>query len=458
MKLAVPPRLSALGRLARLPRTLLWRIFLLVALLMLLSAITWSAIFTYFEMRPRAQQVAQMVASVVNLTRTALINAEPARRKELLLELAALEGIRVYPAEDSDVVRPLPDTPLMRAIAEEVRLQLGPQTRFASEWENLPGFWVSFRLDPDDPDEQDEFWTMLPPDRVNRPRAQEWLGWGGAVLFLALTGAYFIVSRVNLPLKSLARAARAVGRGETPPTLDERGPAEIATVAHAFNQMSRDLARLDADRALILAGISHDLRTPLARLRLGIEMSGASDEDVGGMVTDIEEMDRIIGQFLEFAREGAGEKLEEADLSVLAGELADAYTRRGVDLSRNLAPAGPVAMRPMAIRRAVSNLVDNALRYAPGPLEIETGMERQTAYVEVRDHGIGIPAEDVERMKRPFTRMEDARSNAKGSGLGLAIVDRIARGHGGELQLLEREGGGLRARILLPRAKALASG
>ena len=444
------PRLRALLLLS--PRTLLWRIFLLVAVLMLASVAVWSAIFSHFDQASRGRQTAQTVVSIINLTRTALLNADPALRKDLLLDLATLEGIRIYPAEDDDKTTPLDDTAVLRRVIEDVRLQLGADTRFASSWEGLAGFWVSFRIKGDDPADNAEFWVMLPSERVMRPHALEWMWWGAAALCLAMLGAYMIVSRLNRPLKAMAAAARTVGRGEMPPRLSESGPAELADLAHAFNQMSHDLQQLDADRALILAGVSHDLRTPLARLRLGVEMCGADPADVDAMVSDIEDMDRIIGQFLEFSRVDGGETLAPLDLAALADELSALYARRGFPLTVRSSGSSLVTARPQALRRAVTNLIENAINYTGAAPELETGSTGGRPFIRVLDRGPGIPASETERVKRPFTRLESARSNTKGSGLGLAIVDRIVRGQHGEFRLGPREGGGLDACILLPAA------
>lgn len=450
-------------RLILLPRTLLWQTFFLIALLLTLALATWSQIFRHFEDPARARDLAQMVASVVNLTRTALINAEAQRRTELLIELAALEGIRIYPAEPSDELRPLPDTRSMRLLTDEVRRQLGTHTRFAARWKTLDGFWVSFRVDPDD---AQDFWVMLPSERLEQTRAIEWLIWGGGALLVALIGAYLIVSRISVPLRNLARSARVVGSGRTPPHLPETGPLEIATVAKAFNQMAGDLARTDADRALILAGVSHDLRTPLARLRLGIEMSGAPETDVLAMVADVEEMDRIIGQFLDFGRGEPQEPLQELDLARLVRELAEPYRLRGIDITVNAPKRLIMSVRALPLRRAMLNLIDNAVRYGgeEKPIRITLASREGEALIEVADRGPGIPDADMDRMRHPFTRLENARSNTKGAGLGLAIVERIVASHDGRLELRARDGGGLCAILHLPlertrsaRARGLTS-
>lgn len=434
-----------------LPSSLLWQTFCLISLLIILALAAWSNIYKFFAEVPRAEGLAQMVVSVVNLTRTALINADPGRRQELLIDLAALEGIRIYPAEKDDVVSPLSQSRRMYLLTSEIRRQLGDYTRFAGSWEGLKGFWVSFRLDQDD---DDEYWIMLPQERLQRSSPLEWIGWASAALLLSLFGAYLIVSRVGRPLSAAAAAARSVGQGKHPEHLEEAGPQEIVAVAHAFNQMAGDLARLDADRALILAGVSHDLRTPLARLRLGVELSGAPEQDIAAMVTDIEEMDRIIGQFLDFGRDDGRDELQSLEVVPILQEVVAAYQRRGADLDFQAQGSARVVVGELALRRALANLVDNALRYAgqDQPISLTLTPGTEGVAIEVADRGPGIPPEDAERMKHPFTRLEGARTNAKGAGLGLAIVDRIMKRCGGRFELLPRPGGGLRACLVFPPA------
>jgi two-component system osmolarity sensor histidine kinase EnvZ len=430
-----------------LPKTLLWRTFLLIAALMLISVVAWFQIFTTYERDPRARQLSQLVVSVVNLTRTALVTARPEARIDLLRELSDREGIHIYPAEPEDKVVPLPDRPFLNHVQELLREELGPDTQLTLEREDEQGLFVSFTI------EDDAYWVALPRERAERHFPVQWLGWGAAVLALALFGAWLVMFRVTRPLKALERAAAEIGRGKRPAPVVEAGPEEIRLLARNFNQMNADLARLDEDRALILAGVSHDLRTPLTRLRMGIEMSIADEATRQEMVTDIEEMDRSIGQFLDFARTDGGEPPEEVDLAALVEDLAEQYRRRGHDVMATNGGAPPrLTLRPKAIRRAVGNLVDNALRHAGAaqPVQIDVTLLAGRVMIEVRDRGPGIPDAEVERLKLPFTRLQTARTDAIGTGLGLAIVDRIARGNGGSFDLLPREGGGLVARISLP--------
>ena len=431
-----------------LPHSLLWRAFLLIATLMLVAVAAWLAIFREAEMEPRARQVAQMVASVANLTRAALLAARPENRFDLLVELSDTEGVHVYPADDDDRIESPPPTDLTRYLERELIERLGTETRLAFVLNGEPGLFVSFRIFPDD---GGDYWLALPRERLERRFPLQWLGWGAAVLLLALAGAWLIVFRITRPLKALETAARKLGAGETPSPLPEHGPDELVAVTHAFNQMSANLKQLEEDRQLLLAGISHDLRTPLTRLRMETELSVADAEARAGMEADIAEMDRTIGQFLDFARPQAleGKTPVPANLVALLEEIAARYGERVKCRPANTDFQISVHVEPL--RRAIVNLVENALRHAGSDVvEVELARQDKQIVIAVLDRGPGITPADAERLKQPFMRGEAARTGAGGAGLGLAIVDRIARAHGGRLELLPRDGGGLAARIVLP--------
>lgn len=434
------------------PRTLLWRSVLLIALLLIAAHVVWLQIFQAWELEPRARRIAEQIVSVVNLTRAALITAQPGKRLDLLRDLSNQEGIRIYIADPGEAVEPLPDRRLVRLIAQEVRRGLGPDTKFMTTRGGMRGVWVSFKID------DDEYWMMMPRGRIERPTPLRWIYWGMFVLALALAGAYLIVARINQPLRALTRAAEQMGRGTTPAPVAESGPAEIRTLAHAFNQMAADLKRLDEERALLLAGVSHDLRTPLSRIRLGVEMLGdkADSSLRDGMIQDIEDIDAVINQFLDFARVGDGEpSVAGADLNALVSAACDRFARNGNTVATRLAPLPKMALKPRAMQRLIANLIDNALRHGGGEVEVRTGMRDNVVTVAVLDRGPGIPAAEAERMLHPFTRLDAARS-VSGAGLGLAIVERIARIHNGSISLLAREGGGLEARLELPLAPKTA--
>lgn len=427
------------------PRTLLWRSVLLIAALLSVAHLAWLQIFRASEIEPRALQAAQQIISVVNLTRAALVTADASRRFALLDELAQREGIQVYAGDPAEAVPALPDRPFLRIMASQLRQGLGSQTRLTLEREGISGVWVSFRIDAD------EYWVSLPRSRIEGNEPLRWIGWGALVLVLAVIGAFLVVARINRPLRELTRAAEQLGRGATPSRVTEAGPTEIRTLAHAFNQMAADIQRQDEERALLLAGVSHDLRTPLSRIRLALEMlddRGAADLK-SGVAQDIEDIDGAIGQFLDFARPIDAEQISaDSDLNALAQSVVERYVRNGKDVRLHAGRLPPRPLRTQAMQRLLANLIDNALRHGGGKVEVITGRDGPTTYIEVLDRGPGIPAADAARMLQPFTRMDNARSTS-GTGLGLAIVDRIARLHGGAVRLLAREGGGLRARVEL---------
>jgi two-component system osmolarity sensor histidine kinase EnvZ len=422
--------------------TLFARAFLLIALLIVTAVLASFQIYRLYEREPRSRELAQQTVSTINLTRAALVNADPVLRRDLLIELNETEGLRLIPATPNESVEPLPDDPLLERVAERVREALGNRTRFGTARDGEEGFWVSFFI------AGDEYWVMLPSERFAPAFGVRWLGWLVLLLALALAGAWLIASNIAGPLAAMRRAARRLGRGEHHQPLPEVGPRELRTVAAAFNRMASDLESMERERAMVLAGISHDLRTPLSRLRLALEMSGAESSATEAMIADIVEMDAIIGQFLDFAR-GADEAKTEADLDAEIADLAQHYERVGKKVSYQPNSLPRFRFARLAVRRALANLVDNALRYAGEPVEIETSRKEGEVRVEVRDRGPGIPAAEVERLKRPFTRLDASRAGPAGSGLGLAIVERVAQAHGGRLELLPREGGGLLARLIL---------
>jgi two-component system osmolarity sensor histidine kinase EnvZ len=429
-----------------IPRTLLARTFLLLAALVVLTTGAWLSVFRYLEAEPRARESAHLAASTVNLIRAALFAAAPERRPGLFSELSTREGIRLLPAEPDDRVEPMPDSRFHRLMQRELQSRLGPQTRVAAEVDGVSGFWVSFRLDDDD---DEEYWLILPRERAMRSIARHWFTWGLLALGLALAVAWLIASRISRPLKAMARTAEAVGRGQRPAPLPESGAQELQHLATAFNAMAGELERHERDRSEVLAGISHDLRTPLTRLRLEAEMSVADESARDGMVADIEQMDAVISQFMDYARDDTGEDPVPTDLAALLAGIAARQAAIGRPLETDLAGMPEVLLRPKAVTRAVTNLLDNAWKYGGGATRLGAATVDGEIRIEIADRGPGIAAADAERLKRPFTRLETARTDAGSTGLGLAIVERVARLHDGHLELLENPGGGLLARLVL---------
>ena len=439
-----------LNRLAWLRSGLFWRTFVLLGFLITVSMAVWVLSFRMLERGPRTQQMAAQVVSIVTITRAALTHSAPDMRRELLFDLASDEGVRVYPLEQSDQVEPVPEDVLMPELQTDVRAKLGGDTKFAGKVNDVSGFWVSFKIGDDD-----EYWLMLERDRLEHAGLQ-WLGWALIVLVISLLGAGFISGLINQPLSRLASAARALAKGKQPEPLPESGPTEIIEANRSFNQMVDDLNRVESDRAVILAGISHDLRTPLARMQLEIEMAKLPADAREGMQSDIAQMDAIIGQFLDYAKPTDATRFASVDLSALLAESAhEAKRLPDVSISTDIGNNISVGGNATDMQRVINNLIENARRYGKttgsivAEIHIKLGIESDQAIIDISDHGHGVPDADKERLLRPFTRLDDARGQANGSGLGLAIVTAVVEAHGGSAEV-ESAPGRTVFRVFLP--------
>jgi two-component system osmolarity sensor histidine kinase EnvZ len=440
---------------------LFWRTFFLLSVLTALSMASWIGMLSVFQRGSQAEQTAELLVSVVTITKTALIHSAPDMRRELLIELVSNEGIRVLALEPTDHVEPPPPW-LLPEIAARVRDRLGQDTRFSRRVNDIPGFWVSFDIDGD------KYWLMLERERIASLTGVQWLGWATLVGVLSLVGAALISSLVNLPLARLTAAARAIAQGKRPSPLPEKGSQEIIEANRSFNQMIEDLQQLEKDRAVILAGISHDLRTPLARMQLELEMANLSPDAREGMQSDIAQMDAIIGQFLDFARPTEAATFVPVNLSELLEDCArEAARLPDVRVSADIDEDIHVPANATDLRRVINNIIENARRYGKTPggdpsgqdvAEIDiachvklTGHGRR-AVVEINDHGVGVPDDQIQQLLRPFTRLDSARGQANGAGLGLAIVERVITRHNAELTVRNRDGGGLVLSFGLPLA------
>jgi signal transduction histidine kinase len=270
----------------------------------------------------------------------------------------------------------------------------------------------------------------------------------GTVLALSLLA----VRWVTRPLSTLATAAEKLGEDINRPPLPDKGPTEVRRAAKAFNTMQSRLARFIADRTRVFAAMSHDLKTPLTRLQLRTEM--LDDTELRAKFTkDIDEMESMIAQTLDFMRDGAAsEPAQPVDVTALLESLQTDYQDAGHGFEIRGAAARPISGRPRALRRCLANLLDNALRYG-GSARIEIEERPRELALRVLDEGPGIPEADLEHAFEPFFRGEASRSRETGgTGLGLGIARNIARAHGGDVTLKNRPGGGLEATLVLPRA------
>jgi len=432
--------------------SLFWRTFALIVLAVAASLLAWLQLFRAAELQPRAERFAWEIASVVNLTRAGLLSTAGSARLELLDDLAREEGIRVLPAEPVDRATPWPDQRVGDLIEAKLRELLGAQTRLAGRVNGEDGLWIGFGIDGD------PYWMLLDPARLERQTNRNWLGWFGIALALAAAGALAISRIVNRPLANLATAIDRLSRGEPPSTLREDAPTELAEVNRRFNRMALDLAALEEDRAEALAGISHDIRTPLTRLRMEIELSPVDPATRDSMADEIDRIDAIVRQFVEFAQPDAQARAEIVDVAATVRSVLDGFRHAPDSVGLEVEARVPEGLTwrgtPTALERILTNLVENARRYGTGAdgrtrIEIDARRDGHILEIAVRDHGPGVPAEQLERLQRPFTRLDTERNRHGGAGLGLAIVGRLVRRHAGELSLELPADGGLRVRVLL---------
>jgi two-component system, OmpR family, osmolarity sensor histidine kinase EnvZ len=437
--------------------SLFWRTFLLIALLLSMSLGIGLFLIRKLDPTPPEQNLAWELASVVNLTRNALITSQPSRRRELLSVLEKEEGVRILPLEETDRVQQTLPLESKSKIEDAVHRLLGADTILATKVNDAAGLWVSFNI------EGDRYWLVLPKQRLDRQTELPLLPVLSVLALFALAGTYVMSRLVNKPLADLAHALSDLGQGKPTAPLREDLASEIASVNRRFNQMTRDLGQLETDRTLALAGISHDIRTPLTRLRMEVEMAKVSEDQRNAMIEDIERINEIVAQFMDYARAGRSTKQEFVDVTDRLTSVAsrfqqtyalDATAPEGTPhqasratLTTKIDPGLQWTGNGTDLERMVGNLLENARRYGQtlntnsskihlhAWLQPRNGKETARIRVTISDQGQGVPREKLESLKNPFMRLDEARGVQEGAGLGLAIVERIAQRHGGTLEL-----------------------
>lgn len=326
---------------------------------------------------------------------------------------------------------------LKTALKEE----LGRTSALRQGSANSGGFWIQLADVP-----QGERWLYFPAPR-RRSHVEPWT-WGlWASFFVVLVGGMALLWGVNKPLRRLENAIDQVGRGDTP-IVDISGPREIRNLAEQFNQMVLRLKQYDQDRAEMLAGVAHDLRAPITRLRLQLELEESARRDA--MIGNLDGIDAIVNQFLSFAKGIDLERHERRCIRSFIEEAAGPYLSKGVTVNLTEQPEIELNVMPTLLHRALVNLLENAIEYGALPISIDCERLADGVVIRVSDHGPGIPAEKIDLAVQAFTRLDTARSGKGHCGLGLAIVARIARLHQGHLTLGQAEPNGLIAEILLP--------
>jgi two-component system, OmpR family, osmolarity sensor histidine kinase EnvZ len=431
-----------------LPRRLFHRNLLLIVGLMLVGQATNAVLLYQLVAKPRLRASAEAAQRTLRAIEAGLV-ALPAPERQRFVDQFNRRADDNGGAQPARAARRLLAVTRLERIFTDELVRLSQAQGTAVLWRRSPGNTLSMGLVV----EQQHYWIDLPLAPLGRLVSGAALGASIAAMLLSLLGAWLIQRRINQPLNGLVAASAALARGERPEPLHTHGPTEVNTVAVAFNEMMVSLERNERERALMLAGLSHDLRTPLARMRLATEMlsdARADAELLDSLNRNIDGMDRLLAQLLDYTALGQG--VQEAPVSCHLNQLVrDALAlcpQQGVTLQLGDVPVRP--LHPQALLRLTTNLLVNAQRHGRPPIEVATGHDAQGPWLEVRDRGPGIAPERIDTLKQPFARGDAARGNPVGAGLGLAIVERIAQAEGARFSLLPREGGGLVARVQWP--------
>ncbi|MFC0574209.1 ATP-binding protein [Paraburkholderia solisilvae] len=436
-----------------MPRSLLARNIVLLIALVAVSEVCSLSVLLHYVQRPRVERAAAVFGEYITKLDSVLATTPRASREALVAQLDARADV------PPDALAQPPTDPLQFYRTHELGIFLETLRRYLPagsdvrwEAERARGapqrMWLRVHI-ADAP-----YWIALVlPEEAQGGRLI------GALLFAlslgvlaALTG-FLIQRHLNRPLQHLAEAARRLSAGEAPAPLPLDGPTEIAQVSAAFNQMTQALQQAEATRAVMLAGISHDIRTPLTKLRLAMAMAGAPRDEPFTHAAEsyLDQIDTILQQFMDYAGSGEREAARPGDLNGLVSQLAADFAGLGHDFDLSLGDLPLVAFRPISMMRLLMNLMQNAVKYGGSGFAVRTWRDAHAVVVAVGDRGSGLSAAELEALKAPFQRGRNAHGGTSGTGLGLAIVERIARLHGGTLQFHPRDGGGLEVWVVLPQ-------
>lgn len=426
-----------------LPRTAFGRIALLVGFLLLINQLVSYFTISWYVTQPSVKQLVQLLAADVNTAIYVQDKNFPAEVRQEIMAKQNMELVSTRNGEPTALKNAQPYLVLTQRLAEymdipenrtEMRVEESDKIYYWIKSPRHTNVWLRVAMEPF------EGFNIHPP-----------VVYFTAILLLSLLGGWIFTSQISRPLRRLEFAAREIGRGDNPGQLKEKGLEEMVTVTRAFNHMARNVQQLEEDRTLLLAGVSHDLRTPLTRIRLATEFMGEAEaETKEGIIRDTEDMDQIITQFISFVRDGRDERAQKGNLNDLVEDCVLTNRINNEDIEFELGELPQVSFKPLAMKRLVTNLLQNGLKYAGAPLMVTTGIYGNKIRISIFDQGDGIDDAEMERLFQPFARGNTARSGG-GSGLGLAIVRRIAEMHRGTVSLINRPEGGLEARFEMPR-------
>ena len=430
----------------RLPNSAFGRTVLLIGILLLINQCISYVSVAYYVIKPTQHQINHLIANQVRTLLISLQEENESTLERILHQHQQATGIRLLKQEQSELLglhRAAYYASFSMMMSDELG---GPAEVRISQGEQYL-FWVKAPQAPD-------YWIRIPMNALDEAHFSPLVFYLFFIGILSVAGGWLFARQLHKPLKNLEKAALRAASGKSIKQVPEKGSSEVIAVTRAFNIMSTSIQQLEEDRSLLLAGVSHDLRTPLTRIRLATEMMVEEEEYLKeGIITDIEDMNGIIDQFMDYVRAGHPMDMKVIDINHLLGEVIIQEQFQQWEIETQLAQCPlPVLMNPVSLKRVLNNLIENAFRYSQGDIHIRSQLKdgNKIVCIQIMDCGPGIPPEQLSRVFEPFTRGDTARGS-EGSGLGLAIVKRIVDVHGGSIKLQNRtDSSGLIASIHFP--------
>ncbi|WP_118985172.1 two-component system sensor histidine kinase EnvZ [Photorhabdus sp. CRCIA-P01] len=430
------------------PRSTFTHTLFLIMAMLFISLVTSYLVVVNFVIMPSLQQfnkvlayeVRTLMAEKLKLEDGSFLVISPVVRREIYQEL----GITLYSESDAEL-QGLRWARRYDFLSEKMGEYLGGKADLRLEINtDSPILWLNSYLSPD-------IWVRVPLTEIEQNQFSPIFRYTLAILLLVFGCIWLYIRFQNRPLLEMEYAARQTGKGIMMPAVGEAGSMEVRAAIRAFNQMSAGIKLLESDRTILIAGVSHDLRTPLTRIRLATEMMSKEDAYLSESINkDIEECNAIIEQFIDYLRTGQEMPMEFCELNSILKEVISAENGYEQDIENHLS-LHPIMVNanPISIKRALANMLVNANRYGNGWIKVSSGQTNKFAWFQVEDNGAGIKQEDLPRLFQPFVRGERARSSS-GTGLGLAIVQRIIDAHDGKIEMSTSPRGGLSIRVCIP--------
>lgn len=428
-----------------LPRTFLGRSVMIIVTPLILVQVVSTWVFYDRLWDTVTKRLVNAVAGEISMVMFSMSKIPGAGNRNKVLEAASYAGLRIKYSKDAILPNIAPeigngilDRRLSKALDERVARPFHMDT-----WSDERNVKIRVQLRDGILD------VVVSRERLFSSTTYIFVMWmvGTSMVMFAIA-SIFMRNQVR-PIRRLAMAAESFGKGRDSPDIKPEGATEIRVAATAFNLMRERIQRSISQRTEMLAGVSHDLRTPLTRMKLELAMLG-DDKEVDDLKSDVAQMETMVEEYLAFARGESTEAVVPGDIAAILIDVAAGARREGADITLSQNDDLKMPIRPDAFRRCITNLVGNAMRYA-NHIVIQSRRDNDVIEILVDDDGPGIPPEEREEVFQPFYRLDSSRNlETGGTGLGLTIAKDVIRSHGGELRLEESPEGGVRARLRLP--------